>query len=113
VTWEPWATLEARTAAVVHHCGSGTTATALGAGVPSVGVPFFADQPFWSARLAAIGAAPAPIPFRRLSAESLTRAIRVATDSSMKKRAAGLGEKVRAEDGVARAVDVIGRLPRG
>ena len=30
-----------RVATVVHHCGAGTTAAALRAGRPSVGVPFF------------------------------------------------------------------------
>jgi UDP:flavonoid glycosyltransferase YjiC (YdhE family) len=34
-----------RTAAAVHHGGAGTTAAALRAGVPSVVVPFMADQP--------------------------------------------------------------------
>jgi len=97
-----------RMAAVVHHGGAGTTATALRAGVPSIGVPFFADQPFWTRRLTNSGAAPAPIQYRRLTVERLANAIRLATtDPAMKRRAALLGEGVRAENGVARAVDVI------
>lgn len=34
-------------AALVHHCGAGTTAAGLRAGVPTVGLPVLADQPFW------------------------------------------------------------------
>ena len=41
-----------RMAAVVHHGGAGTTAAGLRAGVPSIIVPFFADQPFWGRQAA-------------------------------------------------------------
>jgi vancomycin aglycone glucosyltransferase len=44
-----------RVAAVVHHGGAGTTATAAVAGSPQVVVPQFADQPFWAARVAELG----------------------------------------------------------
>ncbi|MFG1610796.1 glycosyltransferase [Actinoplanes sp. NPDC049265] len=44
-----------RMAAVVHHAGAGTTAAALRAGVPAVPVPVLADQPFWAARVHALG----------------------------------------------------------
>ena len=44
-----------RMAAVVHHCGAGTTGAALRAGVPAVAVPFFADQLFWARRLHELG----------------------------------------------------------
>ena len=43
-------------AAVVHHAGVGTTAAACAPGVPTVSVPKIGDQPFWAARLAALGA---------------------------------------------------------
>jgi sterol 3beta-glucosyltransferase len=49
-------------AALVHHAGGGTTAAGLRAGVPAVTVPHVGDQPFWAARLAALGAGPPPIP---------------------------------------------------
>ncbi|MEE1802891.1 glycosyltransferase [Streptomyces sp. JV176] len=44
-----------RVAAVVHHGGAGTTATATRAGVPQVVVPQFADQPYWAGRVAELG----------------------------------------------------------
>jgi len=45
-------------AAVVHHGGASTTAASLRAGVPSIIVPFFADQPAWGQRLADLGVSP-------------------------------------------------------
>ena len=100
-----------RVAAAVHHGGAGTTAASLRAGTPTVVVPFFADQSFWGARVAGLGVGPPPIPRARLSAERLTEAIRQATtDAEMIERARSLGEKIRAEDGVKRAVDAFHRL---
>jgi UDP:flavonoid glycosyltransferase YjiC (YdhE family) len=94
-----------RVAAVVSHAGAGTTAATLRAGVPPVLVPFFGDQLFWSARVARMGLGTDPIPRRELTEENLAAAIRQAvTDRTMRCRAALAGERLRAEDGVERAV---------
>ncbi len=99
-----------RVAAVVHHGGAGTTAAGLRAGVPSVVVPFFIDQPFWAQRVADLGVGPAPIPRHRLSAERLGSAIRQAVgDGAMQRRAGELGVRIRAEDGVGQGVAAIER----
>ena len=95
-------------AAAVHHGGAGTTAAGLRAGVPSIIVPFFGDQPFWGVRVANLGVGPTPIPKKRLSAERLAQAITQAvSDQGMRQRAARLGQRIRAEDGVAKAVSII------
>jgi len=97
-----------RVEAAVHHGGAGTTAAALRAGIPSVVVPFFADQPFWGWHLARLHVAPSPIPHRRLTFERLADAIHVATsDRDMKHRAAALGARIQADNGVARAVEAV------
>ncbi len=97
-----------RVAAVVHHGGSGTTAAALRAGVPAVAVPFFADQPFWAERVYGLGAGVKPIPRQKLNSNNLGAAIRCAlADSRLRSCAAAVGERIRAENGVARAVEVI------
>jgi sterol 3beta-glucosyltransferase len=102
-----------RTAAVVHHGGAGTTGAGLRAGVPSIIIPFSKDQPFWARQVEALGAGPAPIPRKRLTADSLAHAIRVAvTDESMRGRAAALGEIIRGEDGVGNAVRVVDQAIR-
>jgi UDP:flavonoid glycosyltransferase YjiC (YdhE family) len=95
-------------AAVVHHGGAGTTAAALRSGVPAVVVPFFGDQPFWGARVAALGVSPSPLPRSRLSAKRLAQSIQLAvTDQEMRRRAKEIGQKIRGEDGVGRAVEII------
>jgi sterol 3beta-glucosyltransferase len=104
----PFAWLFPRVAAVVHHGGAGTTASALHAGVPSVVVPFFADQPFWAARVAALGVGTPPLPRKGLTAEELADAIRTATtDEAMLRRAGALATRLATEDGVATAVAAI------
>jgi sterol 3beta-glucosyltransferase len=100
-----------RMAAVVHHGGAGTTGAAIRAGVPAAVVPFSVDQPFWASRVAALGVGPKPIPRKRLTRERLADALsRAVADQPMRERAARLGEKIRAEDGVANAVERFGRL---
>ena len=94
-----------RVAAVVHHGGAGTTAAGLRAGVPTVVVAFEGDHFYWGRRVAALTAGPRPLPYRTLTAEKLAAAIRrAATDPRMRERAAAVGERIRAEDGVAAAV---------
>ena len=98
----PFHRLFPRVAAVVHHGGAGTTAAALRAGVPSLGIPGFFDQAFWSARVAALGAGPLPLPGRRLTQARLEAALaRLVGDPSFRARARELGRRIRAERGTA------------
>ena len=104
----PHAWLFPRMAAVVHHGGSGTTGAGLRAGVPSVLVPHVGDQLLWARRVVELGVGPRPIPRRQLTAGRLAAAIASAvTDRDMRARAAALGERIRAEDGVGQAIRVI------
>lgn len=93
--------------AAVHHGGAGVTGAALRAGLPSVVVPIFADQPFWAGRLFERGVAARPIPAQQLTEESLTNAILATADNDMRRRAAAVGEQVRAERGVEGAVEAV------
>ena len=94
--------------AVVHHGGAGTTGSALRAGKPTVVCPFVGDQTFWGRRVADLGVGPEPIPQRKLTAERLAEATRVAVaDEEMHRRAALLGETLRTENGVGRAIAFI------
>jgi sterol 3beta-glucosyltransferase len=109
----PFSWLFPRVAAVVHHGGAGTTSAGLRAGVPSVVIPFFGDQPYWGQRIADLGVGPAPIPRKKLTADRLAQAIQTAvTDQAMRQRAADLGAKIRSEDGIARAVAVVEQMKR-
>lgn len=97
-----------RMAAVVHHGGAGTTAAGLRAGRPTIICPFIADQPMWGKQVQRLGVGTAPIPQKQLTAEKLAVAIReVTTNQSMQQKAVEIGEKIRAEDGVAATVTII------
>ncbi len=91
--------------AAVHHGGAGVTGAALRAGLPSVVIPVFADQPFWGQRVFKLGAGPRPIPAKQLTDDTLAGAIRSTASKEMRRRAAALGEQIRGEDGVACAVE--------
>lgn len=110
VEFVPHSWLFPRVAAVVHHGGAGTTGAGLRAGVPNIIIPFTSEQPFWSRRVYQLGVGPRPIPVQRLSARKLAEAILLAmNDNEMRMSAKVLGEHIRNEDGVARAVKVIQR----
>ncbi|MFJ2556388.1 MULTISPECIES: glycosyltransferase [unclassified Streptomyces] len=95
-----------RVAAVVHHGGAGTTATAARAGVPQVVVAAqMSDNPYWASRVADldIGAAldgPAP------SVESLGVAFKTALAPETRARAKALGTEIRT-DGAAVAASLL------
>lgn len=99
-----------RVAAAIHHGGAGATAASLRAGVPTVTVPFFSDQPFWGSRVAHLGVGPAPVPLRSLSVSGLAAAIEKAVgDNGIRDSARRLGNGIRCEDGVGKAVEFFGR----
>ncbi len=93
-----------RTSLVIHHGGSGTTHSAARAGVPSVVLPFAADQFFWAEQLRQRGIAPAAASGRNVTAATLSGAIAAARTTEMRERASAVGAKMRGEDGLAEAV---------
>jgi sterol 3beta-glucosyltransferase len=89
--------------AAVHHGGAGTAFAALHAGLPSVVTSVFADQPFWGMRIERLGVG-VHLPFKKLDAKSLDRALRRALDPAMKAAADRLGATLRAEPDAAPAI---------
>jgi len=109
----PHSWLFPRVSVVVHHGGASTTAAGLKAGVPSIIIPFFGDQPFWGRRVAELGVGANPIPRKKLTAERLANAIQeVVTNEAMRQRAAKLGKQIQTENGIARSVEIINQLER-
>ena len=109
----PYDALFPRMAAVVHHGGIGTTATGLRAGVPSIIVPFFGDQPFWGRHVAAAGVGPDPIPRSRLTSSRLASTLRRATtDPLMQNAARDMGVSLESEQGVENAINSLSRFIR-
>ncbi len=104
----PHSWLFPRMRAVVGHGGAGTTAASLRAGVPTVVLPLFGDQLYWANRVYRLGVGPRPIRRARLTGARLAHRINTAVeDSRMRARASELGALIRAEDGVAMAVEII------
>lgn len=98
-----------RLAAVVHHGGSGTTATALRAGIPQVLIPHLMDQFYFAHRMTALGLAPPGLSVGKLSATRLAAAI----DSAMALPAAPRIEaatRLRESNGIAQAIRMIESL---
>ena len=97
--------------AVVHHGGASTTAAVLRSGKPSVIVPFFGDQPFWGRHVHLLGAGTKPIPRKKLTAARLVAAIKDAiSNPDLLIRAEEIGKRIRQEDGIGNAVDVIEKI---
>ncbi|MUG92223.1 glycosyltransferase [Scytonema sp. UIC 10036] len=97
-------------AAVMHQGGHGTTLNGIRAGVPTVTIPYNGDQFLWARRVAQLGLGPSPIVQEQPSVEKMVAAIRTAiNDTTMKERAAAIGKRIQAEDGVAKAVEAFHR----
>ncbi|MEV7599261.1 glycosyltransferase [Kitasatospora sp. NPDC089797] len=94
-----------KVAAVVHHGGAGTTTAAALAGTPQVVVPQIVDQPYWAARVAALGIGAAhdgPVP----TLDSLSAALRRALTPEVGARAAAVAGRIRT-DGAAVAARLL------
>ena len=94
--------------AEIHHGGAGTVHAVARAGIPSVVVPFIADQPFWGRRLHQHGLAPEPVPYRKLTTDRLTDAL--AQAENCRDQASQVAERIRKEDGTAAALEVLETL---
>ena len=93
-----------RMSVAVHHGGAGTTAAAVRAGIPSVIVPFYGDQPFWARCLHRQGVSPPAVERKAITADTLASALAATQHPAMIERATELGIAVCAEDGIGEAV---------
>ena len=94
----------------MHQGGVGTTAQALRASQPMPVVPFAHDQPDNAARAARLGLA-RQVSRKQYQARSVAAGLRTLLENSdYASRAAEVGRRIRAEDGVSSACDLIERL---
>ncbi len=111
--YAPYEWLFPRMASIVHHGGSGTTAQALRSGRPSLILPSVFDQYYWGKRIAFLEVGPEPIPIGRLmgrrsgSAHLQSAVEQVTQEEEMEQRASDLGRKIKAEDGLGKAIEII------
>jgi len=93
--------------AACHHGGAGTSGASLRAGIPTIIKPFFGDQAFWSERVESLNVGSA---VRKLTSENLAEALRKATtDEKQIAKAKVVGQMIRKENGVAKAIEAIYR----
>ncbi|WVR05782.1 hypothetical protein IAU60_002807 [Kwoniella sp. DSM 27419] len=93
--------------AACHHGGAGTSGASLRAGIPTIIKPFFGDQAFWSERVESLNVGSA---VRKLTAQALSEALKKATtDEKQIAKAKIIGEMIRRENGVAKAIEAIYR----
>ncbi len=110
VEYAPFARVFSRAAVVVHQGGVGTTAQAMRAGRPMLVMPYAVDQPDNADRVRRLGVARV-IDRRAYTAESAARELGLLLgDETYARRAAAVGEAVRAEDGAERAAELLERL---
>lgn len=95
-----------RCQAAVHHGGLGTTTATLAAGLPTLVCSVAVDQPFWGARVEALGAGEW-MPFQRFTANRLREALQRILSGPAKTRATELGERMRQERGVQTTADFL------
>ncbi len=107
VPFAPFSKLLPRCAAIVHHGGIGTMSQGFAAGIPQVVMPMAHDQPDNARRLIDLGVGDAIIP-KRFKAKRLARVLgRLVEDDAVATRCADLKERVLADDGLARAADLV------
>jgi sterol 3beta-glucosyltransferase len=105
--------LFARVAAVAHHCGAGTTAAGIRAGIPTIALPAYGDGAFWASRSTALGVNAATINQRSLTADRLAEAMRIAvSDPQLRDDARQLSDCINAEDGAAQVISHVTALLR-
>ncbi|MFD2767411.1 glycosyltransferase [Micromonospora eburnea] len=85
-----------RCAMVVHHGSATVTAAGVRAGIPTMVCSSFADQPFWGRQLERLGAG-VHVRFTDLSEEVLRSGMSRLMTDPVRRRAAQLGERMRAE----------------
>ena len=89
--------------AVVHHGGAGTTAIGIATGKPTVVVPFFGDQAFWGGMIYRAGAGPEPIPYKKMTEESLVESITTALKPETRTAVQKMSQQIGKENGAADA----------
>lgn len=103
--WVPQRDVLPHVSAVVCHGGSGTVVGALGAGLPRVVVPLFADQPENARRIAAVGAG---LALTAPDAISLRGAIeRVLRDVAFRQGARKIADEIATAATVEEAVEAL------
>ena len=106
--WIPYDEILSRCSLAVHHAGIGTCQLALKHGCPSVVIPFTEHHALFANRLHQLGVCPRPLMRKSITPTALAAQIAQAlANPNYHRQAEAYGNKLRGEDGVGRAVEVI------
>ncbi len=98
----PHLDLFGRMAAIIHHGGAGTTATAAFCGVPQIVVPHILDQYYWGRHIWLKKLGPPPIERAKLTVQNLAASIDACLDDhTIQNNAQRVGREIRTTDGVS------------
>lgn len=98
---------------IVHHGGAGTTAASCRSGRPTIITPVIMDQYEFARDVNRLGAGVGFKQFGLVTPEALAAAIKRCTeDAEVQEAARRLGEKLQAEDGVQKTVELLGQWLR-
>jgi UDP:flavonoid glycosyltransferase YjiC (YdhE family) len=107
VDYAPYQSLLPRACAIVHHGGVGTTSQGLRAGVPTLIVPFAFDQPDNADHAARLGISRTLERYEYRAPKVARELHHLLTDPSYADKARKVGAAVSAENGAAKAADLI------
>ncbi|UJR10857.1 hypothetical protein I4U23_015045 [Adineta vaga] len=95
--------------AVIHHGGAGTTHTGLRYALPTLVLPFGADQPFNGDRIFINKLGPRPIPIRQMNVRNLTNAIEDLFNNytEYRKNAEKISQLIQNENGLGCCIELI------
>jgi sterol 3beta-glucosyltransferase len=92
-------------AVAIHHGGAGTTHAMLRAGVPSVIMPFVADQPWWAERLHRAGLGPKAVSKTTKNSSALCRSLVAAIEC--REAVQDAKTEMATEDGLGSALSIL------
>ncbi len=102
-----------RVKAVMSHGGPGTVAAVLRAGKPLAVVPTYGDHKFWGNRVYNLGVGAQPLLTPIQNDELIIKtADELMNNESLSKNAIALSEKIKKENGVEKAVEIIEEVMR-
>ncbi|OFY62175.1 MAG: hypothetical protein A2V64_00905 [Bacteroidetes bacterium RBG_13_43_22] len=104
----PFELLFPRLAAIIYHGGTGTMAAVNRAGIPQAAFPFMGDQFFNQQQIVKLGLGPDTCDFKKMTAESISEAIKECiTNSKYKQNAVEISKKLQNVNGLELTVDLI------
>ncbi len=92
-----------RCQSAIIHGGVGTTAAVLKAKIPVIIISIIADQPWWGKIIAQKGAG-VHIPFKKLTAQNLLKALSAIEENVLRQNALRLGEQINLENGLLNTI---------